>query len=78
MHGNTITRAVSEITLTNTIGPGRKAYKDKKNPEVSVSEIKNIHSQGSGTSGSKTYEAAVNLIAKYNPFDKTICYQVRT
>lgn len=66
--GNMITRAVSKLRQTRATNI--KAYKDKKNPKVSVSETKKSI-EGSGTSGGSSTKGTPSDKRTYNPFVKT-------
>ena len=66
--GNMITRAVSKLQQKRA--ENIKAYQDKKNPKVSVSNtIKSI--EGSGTSGGSSTKGTSSDTRTYNPFVKT-------
>ena len=66
--GNMITRAVSKLRQTRATNI--KAYKDKKNPKVSVSETKKSI-EGSGASGGSSTKGTPSDKRTYNPFVKT-------
>ena len=66
--GNMITRAVSKLQQKRA--ENIKAYQDKKNPKVSVSETKKSI-EGSGASGGSSTKGTPSDKRTYNPFVKT-------